>query len=428
MAVKLSKSVLDRALKESPKDRFLYDSGIPGFAFRIRGGRGSFVFEYRRHGRVRRITIGRYGPMTVDDARVEAAKHYRATRAGGDPVEDRRSDRQRRTTFAEVAELYLEDLQSRAELGAKRGKRSSAAEFRRMMDRLILPRLGRVAIADVELEHVENLHRSLHETPAQANRALTVVSAVLGFAEKRKLRSLGANPCRAVVRYPENGKRDRLSDDELVRLGQALREAEEKASTTVRSAVLGIRLLALTGMRRSEVFGAPTKARAAAVNGLAWGDVHLEPEKQLIRLRDAKAGARDVPLGRAAIELLSTHRPAGVDPQTAVCATARGGALVGVDRIRRRIFQAAGITGKDLHSLRHTFASKALDVGVPELLVKALLGHVVSAGETARYLHPGRGPLYDAADLVSGTVAALMSDSSGRMLEFRHRTEFSEKF
>jgi len=425
MAIRFTKSALDRILaaSEADGDRFHYDSGLPGFAFRVRGRGATFVYEYRRQGRVRRITIGRYGPFTVEQARKEAAALYRSVSTGGDPAEERKADRQRRTTFADTAGLYLADLRDRAAKGAKRGRRSTAAEFSRMLDRLILPKIGRIPIADLDVQDIEGLHRSLASTPAQANRALTLVSAVLGFAVRRKLRPAGFNPCSAVVKFPETGKRDPLSDDELRRLGRALREAEKEGTPTVRAAVLGIRLIALTGMRRTEVFAAPSRARTAEVNGLLWGDIHLGDSHRYIRLRGGKAGAREVPLGKSAVELLQAAQPDENEPERPLCLGRSGSALVGVDRIRRRLFSEAGIKGKDLHSLRHTFASKALNLGVPDLLVKVLLGHAVSTGETARYLHPDRNPLHSWADRVSRAISALLSGGDGDLLRFPARPE-----
>jgi integrase len=78
--------------------------------------------------------------------------------------------------------------------------------------------------------------------------------------------------------------------------------------------------------------------------------------------------------------------------------------------VRRRLYRNAGIdgAGRDLHSLRTTFSSIAADAGYSEIFVAALLGHRVADGVTARYIHPDRDPLHQAADVTSATIAAAL--------------------
>jgi integrase len=174
-------------------------------------------------------------------------------------------------------------------------------------------------------------------------------------------------------------------------------------------ALLAIQLLALTGMRRSEVTGHMQKVRRTKESGLRWSDVDLEA--RVIRLRGGKTGARIVPLGRAAVELLAGAKPGAASPEDYVCPGQNAGApFIGIDKVRRKLYLDAGIdgAGMDLHSLRTTFSSIAADAGYSEIIVAALLGHRVADGVTARYIHPDRDPLHQAADVTSATIAAAL--------------------
>jgi hypothetical protein len=185
----LKKIRLDKLAAEAranpERSRLVYDSAIPGFFARLRDGRLSFGFGYRYHGKERRMMLGEYGPLTVEKARELAGPLYATVRAGGDPLAERQAQRERLPAFRDVAAAYLEDLEERAATGAKRGRRSTLAEFRGLLNRHVLPRLGSKEIAAVGLEDVEAVHRALWKTPATANRALTTLSVVLGFAERR---------------------------------------------------------------------------------------------------------------------------------------------------------------------------------------------------------------------------------------------------
>lgn len=271
----------------------------------------------------------------------------------------------------------MADLLDRAARGVKRGRLSTAAEFQRLLDRRILPTLGNREVEELDLSHVLSLHRSLADTPAQANRCLTLISAVLGFAERRRhVRPAGGDPVAGVDPFGEEGHRERMTLAQLAQLGEVLAAAEVAGSLNP-SALLAIRLVALTGMRRSEVTGHMQKARRTEVAGLRWGDVDLEA--RVIRLRGGKTGARVVPLGRAAVELLAAARPVEALPEDYVCpGQNEGSPFIGIDKVRRRLYEQAGIAGRgrDLHSLRTTFSSIAADAGIhqPSLAGRVLCG------------------------------------------------------
>jgi hypothetical protein len=192
-----------------------WDEEVPGLILRLRSGDARFAFQYKHHGRTRRISLGTYGGLTLDEARKLARGLYVDVRSGGDPATAKREARRKRPTFAKAAELYLADLRDRAAAGAVRGKLSTATGFERLLRRLILPAIGTREVESLALPEIEAMHRSLRSTPRQANAAVTVTSAVLGFAERRCLRPQGINPCRLVHRLKERARRRRLTLQQL---------------------------------------------------------------------------------------------------------------------------------------------------------------------------------------------------------------------
>ena len=122
-------------------------------------------------------------------------------------------------------------------------------------------------------------------------------------------------------------------------------EANGKIATT---AAAGLRLLMLTGCRRNEILT------------LRWEDVDLEHDE--IRLRDAKTGARAVPLSPTARQVLISL-PRQPDNPWVISGRGPGARLSnlnatwGVDR------KKAGLEDVRIHDLRHSFASRALSLG-----------------------------------------------------------------
>ena len=102
-----------------------------------------------------------------------------------------------------------------------------------------LPAFGRMPLDRIGPEDVAAWFDA-----ARANRAFEILRATMFRAEERGLRERGSNPCLGIAKNPRNHFARFLDADELARLGRALDTGE---------AVAAIRLLALTGCRRSEV-------------------------------------------------------------------------------------------------------------------------------------------------------------------------------
>ena len=104
---RLTKQVIDETPFPSAGQVFVRDEELPGFALRITKGCKSFILEKRIRGRMRRLTIGPYGPLTVDQARKVAATHVAAIAQGDDPAQFRQ-DRLHEPTFGDLTAQYLE--------------------------------------------------------------------------------------------------------------------------------------------------------------------------------------------------------------------------------------------------------------------------------------------------------------------------------
>jgi hypothetical protein len=107
--VKLTKSVIDD-LPTPAKDVVYWDAGCPGFGVKVTpAGRKVFVVLFRTGGagsRLRKYTIGRYGRVTLHQARVSAQKVFAARLEGRDLAAEKRDARKR--MVAERVEDLLE--------------------------------------------------------------------------------------------------------------------------------------------------------------------------------------------------------------------------------------------------------------------------------------------------------------------------------
>jgi hypothetical protein len=219
----ISKRGVDQ-LKPASREYFVWDRDLKGFGLRVQPtGEKSYVVKYRagsgRKAPTRRVTLGRVGTITPDEARKLAKVGLGSVAHGLDPAAVKAA-RRSALTLKELANLFLSE-----HVEAKR-KPATASHYRDILQRIVLPELGTRQGEKVTTSDLARLHVRMKKRPYQANRMLAVVGSLYAFAGKRKLVPGGFNPVRGIDRYPEKGRERFLSEQELARLGGAIRVAE----------------------------------------------------------------------------------------------------------------------------------------------------------------------------------------------------------
>ena len=370
---------------EADRDTVYWDSELLGFGVRVYPTGGKvYVVQTRADGKDgKRVTVGRHGVITAEEARRRAAHIISRIKAGEDPVPEPLAAEANGPTVAELAATYLE------EVVAVRLKPASAYSYRHMIGKHILPRLGRKRALSLDHAAVSAFHHSLSETPAAANRAVEMLFRIYRAAEERETIPEGSNPCGQVAMNRQRRHERFLTDEEFRRLGGVLDEVEAGGGPMAHAAV-AIRLLLLTGCRKSEVLK------------LRWDDVDVAARE--MRLRDAKTGPRTVQLSPAAAAALAQAPRVEGNPH--VVPGMRPGRRMGdLQRPWERIRKRAGLDGLRLHDCRHSFASRALALGESLPTIGKLLGHS-HIQTTARYAHLARDSVHESARRVSESVEA----------------------
>lgn len=424
----LTKRIID-ASKPSEKRFYVWDDDLKGFGLQVLpSGVKSFVVQYRTdEGRSRRITLGKFGALTPDQARKLAQRTLASVADGIDPVANRQAIKAAPT----VNDLLDRYLKEHVEV---HNAASTQINVKVQVKSYIRPALGRLKVSSVTRQDVAKLHRSMAHVPRQANIALSTISKAFNLAEMWGMRDDMSNPTRHIKRYKEN-ERDRfLSAEELGRLGKVLDEAEEKGlcwiikETTSKHlpkemanrrtvispmALICVRLLLLTGARLSEILE------------LEWE--HVDFVAGTIALPSRKGdGRKPHPVSTGVLSILSNVDkvegspfvlPSPKDNQKHLSKSV-------MENAWQRIRHHADIKDVRLHDLRHTVGTYASQGGGNSFLISHLLRQK-NVSVTNRYVNPDAYPIRAISNRIGDRIeAGLRGEGEGaEIIPFKGQTK-----
>lgn len=418
--MKLTKTTVD-SLEKAEKDYFVWDDALAGFGVRVwPTGKKVYIAQYRAGKQTKRFKIGAHGVLTAE-ARKEAKSVLGDVAKGEDPQLDR-ATRRKSLTIKDLCEAYFAAADKGLILG-KRGQPKKASTLyvdQGRAKRHIIPLLGNKLVQDLTMadavkmmrditvgktamsEKTEKLRgRSVVAGGAgTASQAVTLLSAILSYAASEGI--VPHNVARGIQK-PAVGKRTRrLSAEEYRAIGKAL----DAADGELWQAVAGIRLFLLTGFRLGEIAT------------LKWSKV--DEAGSCFRLGDSKTGASVRPIGRPVFEVLAKLERSKENPHVLPSPRKDKGHYTSLDASLDRITEKAGIEGVTLHTLRHSYASVAGDLGFTEITISALLGHA-AGNVTQRYIHHLDSVLIAAANKVSGEIHRMMTGEKAKVIKLPRR-------
>lgn len=362
-AQRLSQSNI-AALKPGERDYFVRDSEIRGLQLKVTpAGNKSFVIRYRNSdGRERKHKLGNYPALNASAARRMAQELLGQVAVGEDPAAGRLA-RKRDVCLFEYAERFLRE-HVEVHLAA-----STAVEYRRLFERYLFAKLGRVRLSSITRDDFETIKRDLRDTPHQANRVLAVARKLFNHAIQNGHAEVTTNPVLFVKSFKEHPRERILTKSEQERIAEAIAELRvtHPENTSSYDAIV---FLFLTGRRRSEVLQ------------LQWRDIDFE--RNVVYYRKTKTDPQKSSMTPDMREFLLSIKATSHSEHVFPGRT-RGKPLTDPKRSWESVKRLAGLEGVRLHDIRHTVISEV--TANSDLQSAALVAGHKSLQSTMRYVH-----------------------------------------
>jgi integrase len=434
--LKLTKREIDGLQSSGSKHGTVYwDSELKGFGIRVfPTGLKTFVVKFRtRGGRQRWLKIGTFGALTAEKARDRAKLELAKVIDGEDPA-DERDQLRAAVTVAQLCDLYTTAAEAGLVLGRKGTpkKSSTLSTDRSRIAAHIKPLLGPLKANELKRSDIEAfktavvIGKSARDEKLGPRRrsivkggkgALTRTLGLLGaiFRWGQEHGYIEQNPVRGVKRFADAQKKAFLTPEQYRALALALEKLDGKQDQNgerMHSAVglAAIHFIALTGVRRGEC------------EHLRWDEVDLNGT--CFALGETKTGPSLRPLSRAAFTIIEKQDSIAdfVFPSGPEGEGYQGlpGLWRTVQKVARVVAEAAAaengepapkagpLDGVTFHSLRHSFAGVAEQLGATIPTIAALLGHRVGGVTGGYILKRVDVLLVDAANCVADHIEKLM--------------------
>jgi integrase len=326
-----------KTVKNLDPGQTAWDTGVAGFGARRQAKAVAFFVKYRVNGQQRFYTIGRHGKITPELARREARRILGLVASGKDPEAEKIAARS--GTMLRTIEAYLAWAQRRL-------RPRSFHETRRHLLVNWRPLHSMSVQAVTRRDVAEGLKAIETRGAVAAVQARAALSSCFSWAIKEGA-EIPANPVQGTNRPTPKSRERVLTRDELATLWHRL--GDDRFSDVVR-------LLVLTGQRRSEI------------GGLRWDEV-VDGAIMLPGDRTKNHRAHAVPLSTLASKI--------IDQQPRLSEFVFGLPWRSWSGPKRALDERVGIAAWTLHDLRRTFATMLGELGfAPPHVIEQILNHV----------------------------------------------------
>lgn len=153
-------------VKSAPAGKYADGAGL--WAVKSERDTGKWVLRIVVHGRRREMGLGGIRDVSLAEAREEAAKWRAVARAGLDPIKEREREKREKERnlhlLSDVADDCFESIKAKLKGDGKAGRWMSPLNLH------VLPKLGKVPVADLDQIDIRDVLKPLRDTKAETMR------------------------------------------------------------------------------------------------------------------------------------------------------------------------------------------------------------------------------------------------------------------
>jgi integrase len=303
-----------------------------------------------------------------------------------------------------------EHFESWWEIKKEKVKPTTAENYRFILDRYILPKLGTQLLKDLTSAKIEKMLIELIQDHSESTVRLVSITLSQGLERAVKDRLIALNPAKGIER--PKGKKRIVTPYTSSELRVLLGELEGHRLFAF------FRLLAYTGARRGEILA------------LRWSDLDFEKAtlsilknrtrigKKVIEQESTKGGGgkRIVQIDSNTLRLVRDHRKRQIEERMKAGSLWQEGNYIFTQenglpldpstpyQLFKRTAKQLGLRSESLHSIRHLHATELLNSGVGIHLVKDRLGHSDISTTLRIYAHIRPEQKQEVADLFASAI------------------------
>ena len=368
-------------------------------------GTKTFCVYRKINGVPKRLRLGAYPDLTIEQARARARTMLTAIAEGRDPDAERKAAQIRAITLDAVFEDFL---------AARKNLKPRTVRDYQGVVAVAFPDWRQRPLTAITKDMVARRHAQFgaEHGEAYANQAMRVLRALCNFAIATYENADGSpllaeNPVRRLSQtraWFRVKRRERLiHDHELPAWFAAVRALGAEDPDGAGGACADyLQVVLYTGLRRNEALALP------------WRDVDFAD--RTLTVRDTKNHCdHTLPLSHELLDLLARRRQALPHAEYVFPGPGSAGHLTDPRGGIRQVIARSGIPFS-LHDLRRTFATIAAGLGIPYPIVKRLLNHKVGNDVTGGYIIPDLASLRGPMQRISDALRSRAEPPTGRVV------------
>ena len=192
--VKLTKTIVENVKLPEKGQAFLWDIELKGFGVRFTPTARTYIAQGRVAGRDRRVTLGKHGVLTVQQARKRAQRELSKMSEGKDPVKEKKRREAQGVTLGQVVEAYLKDRRSL--------KESSRADILKHLEGSFSDWKDKPIVSITRGKVLTRFRERSDKSYAQANQAFRNLRALINYAtgayQAEGVSIISENPVKAI--------------------------------------------------------------------------------------------------------------------------------------------------------------------------------------------------------------------------------------